>query len=103
LIRTRLAADREAGLSGSTELVLAKARQESTEFAGTCLSPVFINDLENAKLTVHEQVRTVQLDGSAAQADAYISGKPLWRQSEPDEDHWLAQQIAGDIAAWVHR
>ncbi|MCF8708207.1 hypothetical protein [Rhizorhapis sp. SPR117] len=103
LIRTRLAADREAGLSGSTELLLANARQESTEFAGTCLSPVFINDLENAKLTVHEQVRTVQLDGNAAQADAYISGKPLWRQSEPDEDQWLAQQIAGDIAAWVHR
>ncbi|MBK5264464.1 MAG: hypothetical protein JJE34_04405, partial [Alphaproteobacteria bacterium] len=46
---------------------------------------------------------TVQLDGNAAQADAYISGKPLWRQSEPDEDHWLAQQIAGDIAAWVPR
>src|SRR3546814_7897883 len=73
------------------------------EFAGARLPPGMIHELENATLPKHDNVRTVQLEGSSAKADAYISGKPLWRQNEPDEDHWLAQQIAADLAAWVHK
>lgn len=103
LVRTRLAADREVGISTSKDVLLALARQESTEFAGFRLPPAMIDDLERAGLPPHEEVRTVRLEGSAAPADAYVSGKPLWRQSEPDEDHWLAQQIAADMAARVHR
>jgi hypothetical protein len=83
LVRTRLAADREAGLSTSRAAL--------------------IQELENARLPVHDEVRTVRLEGSAAPADAYLNGKPLWRQSEPEEDHWLAQQIAADMASWVPR
>lgn len=103
LVRTRLAADREAGLSTSKALLMAQARQESIELAGVEMPPALIQELENATLPVHDEVRTVRLEGSAAQADAYLSGKPLWRQSEPEEDHWLAQQIAADLAGWVPR
>lgn len=103
LVRTRLAADREAGLSTSKALLMAQARHESIELAGVEMPPALIQELENATLPVHDEVRTVRLEGSAAQADAYLSGKPLWRQSEPEEDHWLAQQIAADLAGWVPR
>jgi hypothetical protein len=103
LVRTRLAADREAGLSTSRALLMAQARQESIELAGVEMSPALIQELENARLPVHDEVRTVRLEGSAAPADAYLNGKPLWRQSEPEEDHWLAQQIAADMASWVPR
>jgi hypothetical protein len=103
LVRTRLAADREAGLSTSKALLMAQARHDSIELAGVEMSPALIQELENARLPVHDEVRTVRLEGSAAPADAYLSGKPLWRQSEPEEDHWLAQQIAADMASWVPR
>lgn len=103
LIRTRLAADREAGLSTSKALLLAQARHECIELAGVEMPPALIQELENATLPVHDDVRTVRLEGSAAPADAYLSGKPLWRQSEPEEDHWLAQQIAADMAGWMPR
>lgn len=103
LVRIRLAADREAGEVMSKELLLAQARLEHTEFAGFHLPPGMIAELEAAALPVHEETRTVLLEGSAVKADAYLSGKPVWRQSEPEADHWLAQQIAADMAAWVHR
>lgn len=103
LVRTRLAADREAGISTSKAVLLAQARQESTEFAGWEIPSAMIQELEDNALPMHEELRTILLEGSAAPADAYLSGKPLWRQSEPQEDHWLAQQIAADMAAWVPR
>lgn len=103
LVRTRLAAEREAGEATSRELLLAQARLESTEFAGFQLPPTMIAELEAAALPLQDAVRTVALEGSAARADAYLSGKAVWRQSEPEADHWLAQQIAADMAAWVHR
>jgi hypothetical protein len=103
LVRTRLAAAREAGEALSKELLLAQARLEITEFAGYRLPPAMTGELETAALPVHENIRSVQLEGSATPADAYLAGQPLWRQSEPQTDHWLAQQIAADMAAWVHR
>lgn len=103
LVRTRLAAERETGTGMSKELLLAQARLESTEFSGFHLPPTMIAELEAAALPVHEEPRTVMLEGSTAKADAYLSGKPVWRQNEPEADHWLAQQIAADMAAWVHR
>lgn len=103
LVRARLAADREQGLSGGKDMLLAQARLEGAEFAGTRLPAAMIGELERAGLPLHEQVRTVQLEGSAAGADARLSGTPLWRQGEPQQDHWLAQQIAADMAAWVLR
>lgn len=103
LVRTRLASDREAGLAPSKAGLLAQARQESVMFAGWEIPPAMIQELETSGLPTHDEVRTVLLEDSTAPADAYVSGKPLWRQSEPQEDHWLAQQIAADIAAWVPR
>ena len=103
LVRTRLAAEREAGEAMSKELLLAQARLEATEFAGFRLNPDMIAELQAASLPMHDDVRTVLLEGSAEKADAYLQGRPLWRQAEPEMDHWLAQQIAADMAAWVHR
>src|SRR3546814_12577778 len=77
LIRTRPAADREEGLSGSKDLPLAQARHESMGLAGARLPPGVIPDLEKATPPKHHHVRTVHVEGSPAKADAYISAKPL--------------------------
>lgn len=103
LVRTRLAADREAGAASGKATLLLEARQQGMLFAGWEIPSVMIQELEASSLPVHDEVRTVLLEGSSAPADAYVSGKPLWRQSEPQEDHWLAQQIAADLAAWMPR
>ncbi|HKX22722.1 MAG TPA: hypothetical protein VJM81_05540 [Rhizorhapis sp.] len=103
LVRTRLAADREAGIASSKTTLLTEARQQGMLFAGWEIPFMMIQELEASGLPAHDEVRTVLLEGSSAPADAYVSGKPLWRQSEPQEDHWLAQQIAADLAAWIGR
>src|SRR3546814_15439446 len=92
LIRTRLAADREEGISGSKDLLLAQARHESMEFAGASLPPGMIHELENATLPKHHNVRTVQVEGSSATAEHYISGKQHRRQHEPGHTNWMAHQ-----------
>src|SRR3546814_17177489 len=66
LIRTRLAAAREEGISGSKDLLLAQARHESMEFAGARLSPGMINERENATLPQNNNDPTEQGEGGSA-------------------------------------
>lgn len=103
LIRIRLASDREAGLATSKAVLLTQARQQNMMVAGWEIPSAMIQELETSGLPVHDEVRTVLLEDNTASADAYVTGKAPWRQSEPQEDHWLAQQIAADMAGWIPR
>lgn len=46
-------------------------------------------------------VRTVRLDTDLKPADRHVSGAPLWRRAEPDNDTALAALLAEDIADWI--
>lgn len=96
LMRARVAADREAGVTSSLNSLQAEAATASLLLAGNRLSPAMIAQLGAAEVQPVAPLRTVTL-GSGADA---ITGTPLWLRAEPGEDTAMAAAIAADIAAW---
>ncbi|MGQ3101261.1 MAG: hypothetical protein ACT6Q5_13600 [Sphingopyxis solisilvae] len=96
LMRARVAADREAGLTSSLDSLQAKAATAPLLLAGNRLSPAMIAQLGSAECQPVAPLRTVTL-GSGADA---IAGTPLWLRAEPGEDAAMAAAIAADITAW---
>jgi len=94
LLRARVSADREAGVTSSLESLGETAKSEPLLLAGNRLSPVMIAQLGSAEAQPVEPLRTVALgvDG--------IAGTPLWLRAEPGEDAAMAETIADDIADW---
>ncbi|MDP3781988.1 MAG: hypothetical protein Q8Q79_03625 [Sphingopyxis sp.] len=98
LMRARVAADREGGVTSSLDGLQAEAATAPLLLAGNRLSPAMIAQLGSAETQPVARLRTVTL-GSGADADA-IAGTPLWLRAEPGEDAAMAKAIAADIAAW---
>ncbi|BBB09234.1 hypothetical protein [Sphingopyxis sp. EG6] len=96
LMRARVAADREAGLTSSLDSLQAEAATAPLLLAGNLLSPAMMGQLGSAAVEPVAPLRTVTL-GSGADA---IAGTPLWLRAEPGEDGAMAEAIAADIAAW---
>jgi pimeloyl-ACP methyl ester carboxylesterase len=96
LMRARVAADREAGVTSSLDSLQAEAAAAPLLLAGNKLSPAMISQLGTAETHPVAPLRTVTL-GSGADA---IAGTPLWLRAEPGEDAAMADAIAADIAAW---
>lgn len=96
LMRARVAADRESGVTSSLDSLQADAAAGPLLLAGNRLSPVMIAQLGSAEIQPVAPLRTVTL-GSGADA---IAGTPLWLRAEPGEDGAMASAIAADIAAW---
>ncbi|MBA3940443.1 MAG: hypothetical protein C0520_04445 [Sphingopyxis sp.] len=94
LLRARVAADREAGVTSSLENLQEAARSEALLLAGNALSPAMIAGLGTAEAQPVEPLRSVGLGADA------IAGTPLWLRAEPGEDAAMAAAIAADIAAW---
>lgn len=96
LMRARVAADREAGITASLESLQERAKTEALLLAGNHLSPAMVAQLGSAEVQPVAPLRTVTL-GSG---DDAIAGTPLWLRAEPGEDGAMADAIAADIAAW---
>ena len=96
LMRARVAADREAGITSSLDSLQAEAATAPLLLAGNLLSPAMMEQLGSAEVEPVAPLRTVTL-GSGADA---IAGTPLWLRAEPGEDGAMAEAIAADIAAW---
>ncbi|MCW5647052.1 MAG: hypothetical protein KIT23_07505 [Sphingopyxis sp.] len=96
LMRARVAADREAGLTSSLDSLQAESATALLILAGNLLSPAMMGQLGSAEVEPVAPLRTVTL-GSGADA---IAGTPLWLRAEPGEDSTMAAAIAADIAAW---
>jgi hypothetical protein len=96
LMRARVAADREAGVTSSLDSLQAEAATAPLLLAGNRLSPTMIAQLATAEAQPVTPLRTVAL-GSGADD---IAGTPLWLRAEPGEDAIMAAAIATDIAAW---
>lgn len=94
LLRARVSADREAGVTSSLESLSEAARNEPLLLAGNRLSPAMIAQLGSAEVQPVEPLRSVAL-GAAG-----IAGTPLWLRAEPGEDAAMAEAMADDIAAW---
>ncbi len=70
-------------------------------YAGNALSDKFLTELEAISPPPIKLLRTVRLENDAAEADARVSGNPLWRRAEPGEDKELALSLAADLAGWM--
>ncbi|WP_077148087.1 hypothetical protein [Sphingopyxis sp. KK2] len=94
LIRARVSADREAGVTSSLESLTETAQREPLLLAGNRLSPAMIAGLGSAEVQPIEPLRSVALGADG------IAGTPLWLRAEPGEDAAMAEAIADDIASW---
>lgn len=94
LLRARVAADREAGVTSSLENLQTAAQSETLLLAGNALSPAMVAQLGAAEVQPVEPLRSASLGPEG------IAGSPLWLRAEPGEDAAMATGIAADIAAW---
>jgi alpha-beta hydrolase superfamily lysophospholipase len=94
LMRSRVSADREAGLTSSLESLQAEAKTAPLLLAGNRLSPAMVAQLGVSEAQAVEPLRSVGLGADG------IAGTPLWLRAEPGEDAAMAEAIAADIAAW---
>jgi hypothetical protein len=94
LLRARVSADREAGVTSSLESLSETAKSEPLLLVGNRLSPAMIAQLSSAEAQPVEPLRNVALGADG------ITGTPLWLRAEPGEDAAMAKAIADDIATW---
>lgn len=98
LVRARQASSREAG--EAFDPASLDTATDPVELAGNLIAPALLTEL-TAAIPSAEAVRTVRLETEAKPADAKLSGSPLWRRAEPDNDPIFAQAVANDLAAWI--
>ncbi|MEI4508960.1 hypothetical protein WBQ88_20125 [Sphingopyxis sp. CCNWLW253] len=94
LMRARVSADREAGLTSSLESLQEEAKTKPLLVAGNRLSPEMVAQLGTSEAQTVEPLRNVGLGADG------IAGTPLWLRAEPGEDAAMAKAIAADISAW---
>ncbi|WP_375404278.1 hypothetical protein [uncultured Sphingomonas sp.] len=99
LVRTRQAAAREEG----ERFDPAELERPGPPIllAGNLVDRSLLSDLARAEPVSAN--RTARLGTDPYPANLRLSGRPLWRASEPDVDAPLAAALAADIAAWVRR
>src|SRR3546814_2375974 len=76
----------------------------SVEIAGNVIAPDLLTDLSVKtlfELSPGIAHRTLRLASDPGEADRKVAGVPLWRRSEPGNDHAFAQILAEDIADWI--
>lgn len=94
LMRARVSADREAGVTSSLESLQEQAQTAPLLLAGNRLSPAMTAQLGTSEVRPVEPLRSIGLGADG------IAGTPLWLRAEPGEDAAMADAIAADIAAW---
>lgn len=98
LTRARQASSRESGEPFDPTAI--DSATEPVELAGNRIGPQLLRELTDA-VPVTIAARTVRLETDAKPADAKLTGSPLWRRAEPDNDLAFAKRVADDIAAWI--
>jgi len=101
MLRTRVAADREAGLNTSLAELAAQAETRPLELAGNIIGSDLFAQLNAAEIPAMENQRIVRLESDNKPSDIQIPGSALWLRAEPDDDLAMSKTIANDIAAWI--
>lgn len=92
ILRTRIAADREAGINISMEELRAMGETAGLDLAGYTLGPVMLKELDTARPAQCDLISEMQL--------ANIGGTPLWLRSEPGENADMSAALARELDAW---
>ena len=97
LLRTRVAADKEAGKTSTTESLIAEASVNGwVELAGYRLGSDMLGELENSEPTDPAQTTIVQL----GTGEGELWGKPVWLRAEPQEDPDMSAALAAALDLW---
>ncbi len=91
MLRARTIAAREAGVSETSEAVMAIGRSEGLVLGGWPIGAAMLRALESAEPTLGP--------GQSEIAQAQLGGPGLWLRAEPDEDAGQADRLAALIAA----
>ncbi len=101
MLRTKVAADREAGLTTSLAELASRAGAGPLELAGNIIGPDLFAQLNAADIPDLKHQRIVRLESDSKPADGQITGSALWLRAEPDDDPAMSSAIAQDIANWI--
>lgn len=101
MMRTRMASDKEAGLSTNMVQLTEEAQQGAVNLAGNSISASMFSELQEAVPSLSDDVRTAQLETSAHTGDIKLPGSALWLRAEPDEDLLLSGAIATNLVSWI--
>ena len=101
MLRTRIASDRESGLTTSLAELTARAETGPLELAGNVIGPDLFVQLNGADITDMPDQRIVRLESDSKPSDVQIAGSALWLRAEPDDDLAMSAAIAQDIAGWI--
>ncbi len=101
MLRTKVAADREAGLTTSLAELTTRAEAGPLELAGNIIGSELFAQLNGAEIPDLEHQRIVRLQSDNKPTDGQITGSALWLRAEPDDDLEMSSAIAQDIANWI--
>lgn len=97
MLRTRIVADKENGISSSAEgLITAAEAQGSIELGGYHLGTAMLLDLDGAVASPVPRLREVQLGNAIGE----LPGKPIWLRTEPQEDAEMSAALASALDDW---
>lgn len=92
LLRTRISADKEAGITTSAEQLMAAGRDHGLDLAGHALGPALLAGLEKATPSARDGITEAMLTD--------IAGTPLWLRSEPGDSPEMSAAMAMHIHQW---
>lgn len=101
MMRTRIASDKEMGLTTSMAELTEAATSQPILLAGNRIGPAMFAELQEAKPAETGDFRVARLETDSQPADARLAGSALWLRAEPDADSVLSRAIADDLASWV--
>ena len=92
MLRARIAADKESGLSTTIDGLMSQARSGSLALSGYNLGSAMLESLENAAPVAVPNLY------EAALTD--IDGSPLWLRAEPQDDPAMSAALAAELDRW---
>ena len=92
LIRTRIAGDKESGITISAEELRKQAENGSVDLAGHNISALMWDELEKAEIAPGNDVQLLK--------PADVGGSALWLRAEPQHDSAMGAGLAEWLATW---
>jgi hypothetical protein len=93
MLRARIMASREAGVSETQESLLEAAARNGLELAGYRLSGAFLAEFQHLIPATSQQISIIE--------QGMLGGSGLWLRAEPDEDRHQADGLAAIIAVGI--
>ena len=101
MMRTRVASDKEAGVTTTISDLTKRAGHETLNLAGNAINPGMFAELQAATPDTLRNMRQIRLKSDPKAANRKIDGSALWLRAEPASDPALAEAISQDISEWI--